>query len=250
MTCHIFNIADAEQYGVDAAIIIHNLRFWLNHNKANGTNIHDGYYWTYNSARAMSDLFPYWSSNKIQKLMKKLESEGVIIVGNYNKINYDKTKWYTMPEYSLKSLQLNGLTPSANRLNGLSQTAEPIPDVNTHVTTNKNTEHFSKEKRIDVNSLEGYEYCKEAYRFLKLCKPKADNLYTGPLTIEQWDQCEEKLSEVLSEPEEVDTLIFNIHRERNMHALKSVSLPYILMAFTDCEEFAHIAMNCTEWLEE
>ena len=73
MTCHAFNIEDAKQYGVDSAIILHNLRFWLDHNKANGSHINDGYVWTYNSARAFSELFPYWSSNKIQKLLKKLE---------------------------------------------------------------------------------------------------------------------------------------------------------------------------------
>lgn len=141
-----------------------------------------------------------------------------------------------------------------NNLDGekkLHTTCEKITHKKNNDNNNKYTEQFSEEnRRVSIDSLEGYEYCKEAYRFLNLCKPKAENLYTGPLTLEQWNQCEEKLSEVLSEPEEVDTLIYNIHRERKMHALKSVSLPYILMAFTDCEEFAHIAMNCTEWLEE
>ncbi|CAM0103984.1 hypothetical protein VPH209E381_0034 [Vibrio phage 209E38-1] len=117
------------------------------------------------------------------------------------------------------------------------------------INKESNTEHFSKEKRIDVFSLDGYEYCKEAYRFLKLCKINAENLYKGPLTIEQWDLCEDKLKEVLSSPEEVDTLIMNIHRDRKMWKKKSISLPYILMAFTDTEEFSHIALNCSDWLE-
>ena len=54
MTCHAFDIEDAKKYGVDSAIILYNLRFWLAHNKANGTHINDGYVWTYNSARALA----------------------------------------------------------------------------------------------------------------------------------------------------------------------------------------------------
>lgn len=248
MTCHAFNIEDAKQYGVDSAIILHNLRFWLDHNKANGSHINDGYAWTYNSARAFSELFPYWSSNKIQKLLKKLEGEGVIITGNYNKAGYDKTKWYTLPEYNL---QPNGGMDSAKWNNPSSQLAEPIPDINTHVISDEiNTEHFSKEKRIDIFSLEGFEYCKSAINYLSLCKEHSKNIYDGPLTIEQWELCEDKLNEVLSEPLEIEGLIYNIYRDRKMHTKKSVSLPYILMAFTDCEEFAHLALNCTNWLDE
>lgn len=121
--------------------------------------------------------------------------------------------------------------------------------VKSSVTTKEpsHTEHFSKEKRIDVFSLDGYEYCKEAYRFLRLCKTNAENLYTGPLTIEQWDSCESKLKEVLSEPEEVDTLIINIHRDRKMCKMKSISLPYILMSFADVDQFSHLATNCNQW---
>ncbi len=252
MRCHAFNIEDANRHGVDAAIILHNLRFWLDHNKANRTHINDGYVWSYNSARAFADLFPYWSSNKIQKTLKKLENEGVIIVGNYNKMNYDKTKWYTLPEYSL---QPNGSMVSANPLNGSSQKAQPIPDVNTDVISNEINEHFSKEKRIDVFSLDGYEFCKESYRYLNEMDEilKSDrmgsNIYIGGLTIDQLDSCEDKLREVLDEPRECPDLIYKIYQDRNMGNKKSVSLPYILMAFTDTEEFSHIAINCSDWLE-
>lgn len=121
----MFNIADAEQYGVDIAIILNNIRFWIEKNQANKTNIHDGYVWTYNSASAFSDLFPYWTQNKIQKTLKKMESEGILITGNFNKAGYDRTKWFTLPEYAI---QPNGLTHSANPMKASSQMAQPIPD--------------------------------------------------------------------------------------------------------------------------
>lgn len=252
MSSHVFNIDDAKRYGVDAAIILNNFKFWLDHNKANGTHINDGYIWTYNSARAFSELFPYWSANKIQKLLKKLESDGVIITGNFNKAGYDKTKWYTLPQYSL---QPNGGMESAKGINGSSQSAQPIPDVNTHVISNEINEHFSKEKRIDVFSLEGYEYCKEAYNYLNYMHgtlkydKQGSNIYTGGLTIDQIESCEDKLREVLSEPIQCEDLIYNIYLKRNMANKNSVSLPYILMTFTDTDEFSHIATNCEGWAE-
>lgn len=118
-----------------------------------------------------------------------------------------------------------------------------------------NTEHFSKEKRIDVFSLDGYEYCKEAYAYLRCMDQtlkgdkQGSNIYTGGLTIEQIDSCEDKLREVLSEPSDCADFIYNIYQDRRMGNKKSVSLPYILMAFTDTEEFSHIALNCSDWLE-
>ena len=118
-----------------------------------------------------------------------------------------------------------------------------------------NTEHFSKEKRIDVFSLDGYEFCKESYRYLNEMDEilKSDrmgsNIYIGGLTKEQLDSCEDKLREVLDEPRECPDLIYRIYQGRNMGKKKSVSLPYILMAFTDTEEFSHIALNCSDWLE-
>ena len=45
-----FNTQHAVQYGLDEAVMLHNLLFWLARNRANGSNINDGKVWTYNSA--------------------------------------------------------------------------------------------------------------------------------------------------------------------------------------------------------
>lgn len=125
---HHFNTEEAEKYGIDEAVILYNLRFWLLKNKANKKHEHDGYYWTYNSTRGFAELFTYMSANKIQKILRKLEEKGAIICGNYNKATYDRTKWFTLPEFAIVQI---GSVHSAKRLNALSQTAQPIPDINT-----------------------------------------------------------------------------------------------------------------------
>jgi len=141
MSEHSFSIEDAKRYGVERAIILKHLRFWLDKNVANGRHCHEGYYWTYNSARAFAELFPYWSSNKIQKLLKAMEDEGLIISGCFNENPYDRTKWYSMPEYHVDEVRRRSAGPnkpvrstdSANRLNEKGQSAECKTDVNTDV---------------------------------------------------------------------------------------------------------------------
>ena len=229
MTCHVFNIEDAEQHGVDAAIILYNLKFWLDHNKANGTHINDGYVWSYNSAKAMADLFPYWTSNKIQKLMKKLENDGVVIVGNYNKMAYDKTKWYTLPSYSL---QPNGSSLSADRLNPYSQKAQPIPDVITNEITdiiNTDISH-SDECSVFLEDIKhDYQltFCQDAIAELDLINDKGytRKSYTGALTLSEWLDCESAMRSV----DDFDMEYFTWWMEtRSNSMVKTPSLPNML----------------------
>lgn len=151
MTVHVFDVDDAIKYGMEKAVILQNMRFWLEKNKANGKNLHDGYYWTYNSVEAFYELFPYFKSQGvIQRLLKSMEKDGLLLVGNYNKKSYDRTKWYSMPEYCVESVDnshllkmTNGIVKNdecnhqksimdlSNLANGLAKNDEPIPDINT-----------------------------------------------------------------------------------------------------------------------
>ena len=113
----------------NAITCINNLRFWLDKNKANDHHVHDGYYWTYNSAKAFTKLFPYLNEDSIQRKLKYLENEGVIKSGNYNQIPYDRTKWYTIPaEYHTAEVE-----------NPFRKNAEPIPDNKTHIISDERT---------------------------------------------------------------------------------------------------------------
>lgn len=96
-THHSFEIEEAKIYGIEKAILLFNLRWWLEKNKANRVNCRDGYYWTYNSSKAFAELFPYMNQRSIRRWLQDLEELGVIKSGNYNKNPYDNTKWYTMP---------------------------------------------------------------------------------------------------------------------------------------------------------
>jgi hypothetical protein len=95
---HTFNVGHAVRFGIHEAIIMANLAFWIRKNKANKKSFKDGRYWTYNSAKAFSELFPYLSVHQVRRALDKLESEGVIIKANHNQSSYDRTTWFAFTD--------------------------------------------------------------------------------------------------------------------------------------------------------
>lgn len=138
---HSFNIREAEIYGVECSILLYNIRFWIEKNKSNNKHFYDDKYWTYNSAKAFKDLFPYFSEHQISRFLKKLEEENAIIVGNYNKAGYDKTKWYSVNDTLISQkckinaslISQNCKMEFANLQDGVRKIARPIPDINTDI---------------------------------------------------------------------------------------------------------------------
>lgn len=157
---HSFYLEDAEKYGAEKATLLYNVKFWLDHNKTNGKNYHDGAYWTYNSAESFKKQFPYLTAQKIARLLRELEKDGAIIVGNYNKAGYDRTKWYSTPCYASlfkneKCIIQNQTMDCSNYNNALFKSEQPIPDVNTDINTDINTDTNSVceiEKQLAVLS--------------------------------------------------------------------------------------------------
>lgn len=95
---HSFDVDTAVEHGVHAAILHQTIVFWVLKNKANGKHLHDGRHWTYNSAKAFTELFPYLSADQIQRNLKKLEEAGLVATGCFNSSPYDRTRWYSTAE--------------------------------------------------------------------------------------------------------------------------------------------------------
>lgn len=131
---HVFDTDVAKEYGVNAAIILQNIGYWIKQNEANETNFYDGRYWTFNSKRAYGELFPYMSKRQIETAFQKLIEDGVIVTGNYNKLAYDRTLWYALTQKG-KSILHFGEMENSKTEKGKPQNGEPIPDINTVVTS-------------------------------------------------------------------------------------------------------------------
>lgn len=137
---HSFNIELAKEYGILEAILIKNIWFWIEKNRANEKNFYDGTYWTYNSTRAFNELFPYASESSIKRALKGLQEKGIIKTGNYNKSAYDRTLWYAFTDLG-KSIVSNRQMEMNKSSNGNEQNGLTIPDINTDdKTTNIKTD--------------------------------------------------------------------------------------------------------------
>lgn len=130
MALHFFDPQIAEEYGVNSAILLQNISFWIEKNRANDKNFIDGMYWTYSSVKAFQELFPYLTARAISTALQKLEDGGLIITGNHNKSAYDRTKWYAITEKGFSILQNREMEKQENA-NGNSENDEPIPYKNT-----------------------------------------------------------------------------------------------------------------------
>lgn len=148
-----FRVAIAKEVGVDGAIMLNHLQYWILHNQAHKMNFHDGEYWTYSTKKALCQIFPFWSERQIERILNNLIKNGYLKTGNYNKVAFDRTLWYTLTEKGWKlfalptvSIPPNGLMESPecvikNPPNGgmrNHETVEPIPNNNTNKKTNNN----------------------------------------------------------------------------------------------------------------
>lgn len=126
---HAFNVNIACELGVECAVVYYDITYYLANNIDNNKHFHDGYHWMYNSFRAFESHFPYFNAKKISRILKKLEDSGYLITGNFNKVQFDKTKWYASPifeeEYfrTKKSRDGGGSVAykSANDIDGITQ---------------------------------------------------------------------------------------------------------------------------------
>lgn len=105
MVKHAFYVALAVKYGVNEAIILGQIEYWINKNKELKRNFREGRYWTYNTASRLKDEFPYLTERQINYTIQKLREKNLILTGSFNKNPLDRTTWYTLSDFGLSILQ-------------------------------------------------------------------------------------------------------------------------------------------------
>lgn len=108
---HYFDVDEAILFGERASIILNHIRSWIFKNKSSNRNFHDGHFWTYNTIAGFKEYYPYLSDKQISTVLNKLEKDGILKTGNYNKMTFDRTKWYCInePLIILRKLELKKL---------------------------------------------------------------------------------------------------------------------------------------------
>ena len=129
-----FDVEHAKRWGVEEAIFLQNLIYWLRHNKANRKGHKDGHTWSYNTLEAFGELFPFWSVKQIRRIVASLVQQKVIIKGCYNDRAYDRTCWYALADESLLELPAQTVCPNGQmdrpkQTDPAAQADTPIPDI-------------------------------------------------------------------------------------------------------------------------
>ena len=146
----------AEEVGVNGAIMLTHFKGWIMYNMDHNNNFKDGEYWTYSSKKGLTNTFPFWSERQIRTILDKLIEGGYIKTGNYNKVGYDRTLWYTlttkgwalfsttyMPEWTVNIGQKSPMEKT-EKSNQLDINDQPIPNIN--INNNKNNIYTDKKK--------------------------------------------------------------------------------------------------------
>jgi hypothetical protein len=96
----------AKAIGLNESIVIQQMHYWLNIAKKSGKTgvTYDNKVWIYNTFHQWEEQFPFWSVNTIKRIIKKLESNGLIEIAQLSKNKFDKTNYYT-----IKYNKYNGL---------------------------------------------------------------------------------------------------------------------------------------------
>lgn len=83
--------------GGNASVIFYHIAHWVLRNHDQDKNCRDGKYWMYTSVKQLAkEPFGYMTENQIRYALKKLRDAGLILTGNYNRTQYDRTLWYTL----------------------------------------------------------------------------------------------------------------------------------------------------------
>lgn len=90
--------------GLNEAIVLQQVHYWIEINKKNNNNFHDGRYWTYNTINDWQEEFPFWSAETVKRIFKRLRKRNLVITNNYNKIKRDRTLWYTINYEELEKI--------------------------------------------------------------------------------------------------------------------------------------------------
>jgi len=152
---YFFDMSIARVYGVDVAIFLQNIAYWIKANKANKKNFHESRYWTYNTLDAFVEIFPCWSRRQIERIIKHCIDHNLIIKGNHNEKKYDRKCWYALTDDGLKLFNMddspispNGEMDFTKRGNGYHQTVTPIADSKHRYKTTHKKEREAAQKTL------------------------------------------------------------------------------------------------------
>lgn len=239
---HSFSTSLAISEGLEESIILHSLYCWLLKNAHNQKNFREGRYWTYNSALALSKLFPYIKKDRLYRLLKSMDERDLILRKNFNEEPMDKTLWYSISDSTLSimlsvgyqdaqeitEMNLGNPYDFANLQNAFCKSAKAIPilDINIKEKENIIINNNIKEKESEVAKSPAEKasaFAERELKFKRECE-KFASIY-GQQMIERfylyWSEPNKSKSKMRWEMEKT----WDLGRRLNTWAIRSGFIP-------------------------
>lgn len=197
---HHFNPEYARKYGIEEAVFINHFQFWIKKNRACNKNLHDGRTWTYNTIGALAELFPYMSVAKVRHTVKSLVDQGVLITGNYNATQYDRTLWYAFSDENAfieerkpvvvdEDKSENSQIHLSKLANGSAKNDKPIPYSN----TDNKTDDIPLEEKIKKVRNEKKNVAKQINDIKRKVADEKTEDKIWPVCVETWFDANKEL---------------------------------------------------------
>jgi hypothetical protein len=180
-----FKTEYAEEYGIEAAILIQGIQLGLALNRYKETHNHFGKVWMYNSVAEWQRTYPFMSESTIKRALQKLREDKVLEVMQLDKNPMNKTNWYTLTNRlgqfePMEEVILN--QSKQYKTNNVKQTI----DIDTTYKKSKNkftpptleeVTSYLKEKSVNI----------DAQKFISYYE--ATDWYRGKTKIKNWKAC-------------------------------------------------------------
>ncbi|HDE0506476.1 TPA: DnaD domain protein, partial [Staphylococcus aureus] len=119
---------------------------------------YDGKTWIFNSYPEWQKQFPFWSLITIKRTIYSLEKQNLLLIGNYNKAKFDKTKWYTINYQTIEGMirpsYQNDTTSVSKRDDGVYQNDTTNTIDYTETNKHRETDDVSKSFKYISTNLE------------------------------------------------------------------------------------------------
>ncbi|MSS44395.1 hypothetical protein FYJ27_11885 [Anaerosalibacter bizertensis] len=118
----------ATALGLNEAIVLQQVHYWIEINKKHKRNCHKGRYWTYNTIEEWREEFPFWSTSTVKRTFKRLRDRKIVIVDNFNTYQMDRTLWYTIDYEELEKIMEKSLDSKEDQNNTMKGSKEIVED--------------------------------------------------------------------------------------------------------------------------
>ncbi|HHV26905.1 MAG TPA: hypothetical protein GXX63_06890 [Tissierellia bacterium] len=139
----------ATTLGLNEAIILQQVHYWIEINKKHKRNCYKGRYWTYNTIEEWQEEFPFWSTSTVKRIFKRLRDRKIIIVDNFNTYQMDRTLWYTIDYEELEKIMEKSLDSKEDQNSTMKGSKEIVED-----NQNDTMEESKKNSAIPETSTE------------------------------------------------------------------------------------------------